>query len=1196
MINTQYINLNMTPSGVLPVLHCSQYDIGRQLGVVVYNGSEAVDISQYTATIEATRTDGTAITAAVTSDGNVGTFDTTATMTNVADKYDAQLILVDGDSNRVASLPFIMCIVPAAMDENSEAIEEDAPLYQQYNAALQSMVVAERTARTAADATLQSNINAETSTRTARDNVLQAEIDQLVAPSGDAPSAAEVENARVGADGVIYNTLGNAIRTQVTDLETSIDDISEGIDYATVTADASITSNGITLVRVSDNKVKLYGTATASRFLCFLNGQNGPVTSSGTFGKTLDAGTYLITLNMTGTTPLGSLRFTYSQFSDTFLTVTANTKARAILENPTMVGFATQNGRDYGTEESPTYIEAFIQQATAVDTTARADIDSIEDKFVVDRTETIDASTDIDDIMQPGIYRWSSSANAPLNSPTSVSASMIVLAKDGVTGTLAQLIIGSSGVIFARARSSNAWHEWREFYNTDRALSDGGILDSSNNINNVTDTGYYNVYGDSLPTNLPAQADGMLVVIRPNFSITREYPLTQIYFTTSQIYYRKGTSNGYTQWVAIIQAGTSTLIINSGDNDFYNIPLEQTEDFEYYINQGGSVEPVEGSRFGTDYIPCPPYLLVNFAPDDSDSYIIINFYTKTGDDYTPRWDVLDVETDGIKNKIGLSASHNRTIAIPSGTYMKVSVSGSCELFGWIGKHLGGNIAGLSVSPSDGESFSLSASINTGYTGIRVPGDSQILFAKGAMLCNIWGANGSNRTLISTGVLLQSIILPTGYDYFYARVVMDADVPYNSTEPVTSNYLATNDLDGYISTLSKNYAEKSYGRSDNVIKRAKQICDIKWVCQASGLPVSNSSLTFKKDLVYQGVPYMSEWRRPCYLGWHISRHTFVNAANDADSVFYKEFGRNGGPGYGLVCSSFATLVCGWPYPTVNDCFPIDPKCHEIKVNKPLLGMVLTNNDTHCFIPESFAYGNDYKEYSLFEESSPMTRRITNYDFITDDATGARNWRYLNGYVYSVEHDDAIDNFPGYDMDDNTIVNGSARPYKGDRSVYTSEETIRINIKDSSAVTCYYQKCLYNNGTLTPTGTALGAAVQHEGTYYYANIDHQTLADGFYAVWTDVNNTKEYFEYVTMPVCTYSRSNGNFTFTVNGVQGGSFWYVCWWEDDTVSGNTEIIPFVQSGDYSAYFENMNPNNSTGYMFFKGTFGAYVATVTTA
>lgn len=140
MINPQYIKLNMTPSGVLPVLHCSQYDIGRPLGFVVYNGAEAVDLDDYTVTIEATRSDGVAITAAATTDGNIGVFATTATMTNKADKYPAQCVLVDGSSNRVASLPFMMFVVPAAMDENAESIEEDASLYQQYNASIGGLI------------------------------------------------------------------------------------------------------------------------------------------------------------------------------------------------------------------------------------------------------------------------------------------------------------------------------------------------------------------------------------------------------------------------------------------------------------------------------------------------------------------------------------------------------------------------------------------------------------------------------------------------------------------------------------------------------------------------------------------------------------------------------------------------------------------------------------------------------------------------------------------------------------------------------------------------------------------------------------------------------------------------------------------------------------------------------------------------
>lgn len=261
MISTQYIKLNMIPSGVMPVLYCSQYDVGRPLGMVVYNGSEAVDLDTYSCTIEATRTDGTAITAAVTTSDSVGVFTTTATMTNQPDVYDAQLVLYDnGNSRRVAPLPFVMHITAAAMDENAASIEEDKSLYQQYTesvqtaladinadisaeiTARQAAITAEATARQSADNTLQSNINAEASARETADTALQSaltsesaaraaadanlqtQINEIVAPSGEAPSAAEVLNARIGADGVTYPTLGDAIRMQNENMEAVIKD------------------------------------------------------------------------------------------------------------------------------------------------------------------------------------------------------------------------------------------------------------------------------------------------------------------------------------------------------------------------------------------------------------------------------------------------------------------------------------------------------------------------------------------------------------------------------------------------------------------------------------------------------------------------------------------------------------------------------------------------------------------------------------------------------------------------------------------------------------------------------------------------------------------------------------------------------------------------------------------------------------
>ena len=63
------------------------------------------------------------------------------------------------------------------------------------------------------------NIASEISARQTTDSSLQSQIDQLVAPTGEAPNPAEIENARIGDDGVTYDTLGNAIRTQFSDVK-----------------------------------------------------------------------------------------------------------------------------------------------------------------------------------------------------------------------------------------------------------------------------------------------------------------------------------------------------------------------------------------------------------------------------------------------------------------------------------------------------------------------------------------------------------------------------------------------------------------------------------------------------------------------------------------------------------------------------------------------------------------------------------------------------------------------------------------------------------------------------------------------------------------------------------------------------------------------------------------------------------------
>lgn len=54
------------------------------------------------------------------------------------------------------------------------------------------------------------------------DLVAREEIAQLIAPSGEAPSAAEVTDARIGADGTTYTSLGDAVRGQASDLKSDL--------------------------------------------------------------------------------------------------------------------------------------------------------------------------------------------------------------------------------------------------------------------------------------------------------------------------------------------------------------------------------------------------------------------------------------------------------------------------------------------------------------------------------------------------------------------------------------------------------------------------------------------------------------------------------------------------------------------------------------------------------------------------------------------------------------------------------------------------------------------------------------------------------------------------------------------------------------------------------------------------------------
>ena len=112
--------------------------------------------------------------------------------------------------------------------QETETVSNNLTTLQGQITTVSNNLTAEITNRKSAGATLQNNIDAEVATRASADSNLQSQINQIVAPSGEAPSAAEVQNARIGADGVTYDTLGTAIRTQVNNLKEDLNLCNDG--------------------------------------------------------------------------------------------------------------------------------------------------------------------------------------------------------------------------------------------------------------------------------------------------------------------------------------------------------------------------------------------------------------------------------------------------------------------------------------------------------------------------------------------------------------------------------------------------------------------------------------------------------------------------------------------------------------------------------------------------------------------------------------------------------------------------------------------------------------------------------------------------------------------------------------------------------------------------------------------------------
>lgn len=243
-ISTQIQNLNLIPGKSAPVVvHLSQGNVGNTVQFYLYDGDNPYYPTNVSIAVHGVRADNTVFgpyAVSVTSGSNLVSFNIVSSMTSVNGAAIGELVLTDSSQNQIGSANFGM-LVEATPYSTSVTYEDDLSIYQRILAYVQSIpgnisgqiateaserqsaIEAERTARTTAMeteattranavSTLESRIAAEETARASGDSNLQTQINQIVAPSGSAPSAAEVQNARIGQDGLTYATLGDAIR------------------------------------------------------------------------------------------------------------------------------------------------------------------------------------------------------------------------------------------------------------------------------------------------------------------------------------------------------------------------------------------------------------------------------------------------------------------------------------------------------------------------------------------------------------------------------------------------------------------------------------------------------------------------------------------------------------------------------------------------------------------------------------------------------------------------------------------------------------------------------------------------------------------------------------------------------------------------------------------------------------------------
>ena len=596
----------------------------------------------------------------------------------------------------------------------------------------------------------------------------------------------------------------------------------------------------------------------------------------------------------------------------------------------------------------------------------------------------------------------------------------------------------------------------------------------------------------------------------------------------------------------------------------------------------------------TDYIKCGKYLFANVR--NTTDRIVIYFYVKTDAGYEITWDVLKVNTvTGVRNYLG-KVAFGQMFTLPDNCYIRVcKIIGDIDLYTWDGKDCGVSLsAGIDYMASTGE-IAVSTTTNR-YTTV-IPSNARLLFTDGTIrMYTIIG--------IKEDGTFDIINNEYGIYCFEFGNYANAYTSYMVTlEWLGDGKVLYNELSTHLICITDEMClERVVGDSKKYLQNALIVNNLAWTPKKDMLlrRVNDVDLYYRKGITYHGIPYGGKWDAPHFVGPHVSPHTFVNAVNDENSILYTETismndGHTRAPYYGIVCSSYVSMICGFPCINTNAGFLHSPHIVNNFYDNAPLGIIWSDGG-HCVVPVSKYHAKDISIVRIAESLKPLSTITTRYSNVPVERNAFSHYNgatYFDNMFYTARHKRQkgdLDALPYADFGDTVITNGSARPHKGDKCVYKAGEQIQINLyhgdNDVDRIRHLYLE--------TPSEVL---DIEVDPSANSIDVADYVGEPGIYNVSTDLSSVKESFEFVYSPSVDVVINATDNTMEFLGPEDFEFWYaLCEVGGDELldrGGEIACVEYEKSKDYSKWFENGHTVKDCQAIFCKGQYGAYTCDI---